>query len=62
MSGKCACIRLSERPWVGGGGFHQIFGKGVRHMIQKWTKSDLKFCKNEGSIRSKTNEKGGQLD
>ncbi len=30
-------------------------------MIKKWTESDLKFCKNEGSIRSKTNEKGGQL-
>ncbi len=27
-------------------------------MIKKWTQSDLKFCKNEGSIRSKTNEKG----
>ncbi len=29
---------------------------------KKWTQSDLKFCENEGSIRSKTNEKGGQLD
>ncbi len=31
-------------------------------MIKKLTQLDLKFCKNEGSIRSKTNEKGGQLD
>ncbi len=31
-------------------------------MIKKRNQSDLKFCKNERSIRSKTNEKGGQLD
>ncbi len=52
---------MSERPGVGGV-LHQIFGREVRHMINKWTQSDLKFCKNEGSIRSKTNEKDGQLD
>ncbi len=52
---------MSERPG-GEGVLDQIFGREVRHMIRKWTQSDLKFCKNEGSIRSKTNEKGGQLD
>ncbi len=31
-------------------------------MMKKWTKSDLKFCKNEGSIRSKNIEIGGQQD
>ncbi len=45
-----------------GGVLHQIFGRVVRHVIKKWTQLDLKFCKNERSIRSKTNEKGGQLD
>ncbi len=50
---------MSERP---GGVLHQIFGREVWHMIRKWTQSDLKFCKNEGSIRSKTNEKQGQLE
>ncbi len=63
FSGKCACTRLlSERPVEGGGVLHQIFHREVRHMIIKWNQSDLKFCKNEGSIRSKTNEKGGQLN
>ncbi len=36
---------------------HQIFGWVVRHVIKKWTQTDLRFCK-----RSKTNEKGGELD
>ncbi len=31
-------------------------------MMKKWTQSDLRFCKNEGSKRSKNNEKWGQLD
>ncbi len=52
---------MSERPVVGGG-LHQSFIREVRHAIKNGPKSDLKFCKNEGSIRSKTNEKGGQLD
>ncbi len=39
-----------------------MFGEVALHMIKKLTQSDLKFCKNEGSIRSKTNERGGQLD
>ncbi len=50
---------MSERP---GAVLHQIFGREVRHAIKKWTQSDLTFCRNEGSMRSKTNEKGGQLD
>ncbi len=52
---------MTERPGVGGTSTNILVGK-VRHMIKKWTQLDLKFCKNEGSIRSKTNEKGGQLD
>ncbi len=52
---------ISERPWRGEV-LHQIFSIEVRYLIRKWTQSDLKFCKNEGSIRSKTNEKRGQLD
>ncbi len=39
-----------------------MFGREFRHAVKEWTQSDLKFCKNEGSIRSKTNVKGGQLD
>ncbi len=58
LSGKmCMNKTMSERPGVGV--LHQIFGRKVRHTIKKWTQSDLKFCKNE---RSKTNEKGCQLD
>ncbi len=40
------------------GVFHKIFGGEVRHVEKKWIQSDLKFCKNEESIRSETNEKG----
>ncbi len=53
---------MSEKPGVGGGVLHQMFGREVQHVIKKWTQSDLKFCKNEGSTRSKTNEKGSQFD
>ncbi len=52
---------MSESPGVGGV-VNQIFGRDIWHAIKKWTQLDLKFCKNEGSIRSKTDEKGGQLD
>ncbi len=52
---------MSEMPGVGGV-LHQISGREVRHAIKKLIQSDLTFCKNEGSIRSKTNEKGCQLD
>ncbi len=48
---------MSERP--GRGVLHQIFSREVWHKVKKM---DLKFCKNEQSIRSKTNEKVGQLD
>ncbi len=47
---------------MGGRVHHQMFSREVQHAIRKWTQLDLKFCKNEGSIRSKTNEKRGQLD
>ncbi len=61
LSGKCACIRLWGKG-LGGGGTSPNFRYGGLACDKKWTQSDLKFCKNEGSIRSKTNEKGGQLD
>ncbi len=51
---------MSERPGVGG--TSPYFRKGGLARDKKWTQSDLKFCKNDGSIRSKTNEKWGQLD
>ncbi len=35
----------------------QIFVNWVQHVIKKWTQLDLRFCKNEGSITSKINEK-----
>ncbi len=41
---------------------HPSFGRGVRHMMKKWTQSDLRFWKNEGSKRSMNNEKGDQQD
>ncbi len=49
---------MSERPGV------RYFTKSSvgRFGTRKKNGSDLKFCKNEGSIRSKINEKGGQLD
>ncbi len=50
---------MSERPRVGGTSPNFRWGGSARD--KKWTQSDLKFCKNEGSIRSKTNEKGDQL-
>ncbi len=52
---------MSERPRGGGEVLHQIFGREVMHAIKKWTQSNLKFCKNEGSIRSKTNKKRGPI-
>ncbi len=46
----------------GGGVWYQIFGRWVQNTIQNWTQSDLRFCQNVVSKRSKINEKGGQLD
>ncbi len=45
----------------GGGVLHKMFGSWVQH-TKKWTYSDLRFCENEGSKRSKINEIGGHLD
>ncbi len=44
---------------MGGGEreLHQIFGNWVQHTIKNWTQSDVTFCKNEGSKRSKINKK-----
>ncbi len=56
---------LYELILLGEGGvgvLHNIFVNWVQHMIKKWTLSDLRFCKNEGSKLSNINEKGGQLD
>ncbi len=49
-------------PGRGGEVNHHIFIGQVQHMIKNCTQSDLRFCENEGSERSKINEKGGQLD
>ncbi len=62
LSCKCVCIRLWVKGLGWGGIFHQIFSREFQHAIQKWSQLDLMFGKNEGSIRSKTNEKGCQLD
>ncbi len=45
----------------GGGVLHQIFGSRVQHAKTDWTQFALKFCKNEGSNRSKINEKRGSI-
>ncbi len=52
---------MSERPGVEGY-FTKFSVEMFVKRLKKWTQSDLKFCKNEGSIRSKTNEKGTQSD
>ncbi len=44
------------------GVLHQMFGSRVLHAIRNWTQSDLRFCKNDGSERSRINEDGDQLD
>ncbi len=41
------------------GVLHQMFGNWVQYAITIWTQSDLRFCKNEGSKRSRFNEKVG---
>ncbi len=56
----CMHKTMSERPGVGVTSPNIRQGGSARDKT-KWTQSDLKFCKNEGSISSKTNEKGGQL-
>ncbi len=43
-----------------GGYFTKVLVGGVQHAMKQWTKSDLMFCKNERSKRSKNNEKWGQ--
>ncbi len=51
---------VTENPGGGGEGvLHNIFGRGVQSMMIKWTQSDRRCCKNEGSKRSKNNKKGG---
>ncbi len=45
----------------GGGGIQEIYSSQIQHKITNWTQSDLRFCKNEGSERSKINEKGGSI-
>ncbi len=46
----------------GGGVIHQIVGMMVQYAIRKWTQSELRFCKIEGSQKSKDIEKGGEMD
>ncbi len=59
----CRKITCTEYKISQGQGrvLHQSFCKGFQHTI-KMDPMDLRFCKNEGSKKSKTNEKGGQLD
>ncbi len=45
-----------ECLYRGGGVLHQIFGSQIQHAIKKWDQSDLRFCKNKESHRSKVNE------
>ncbi len=49
---------------LGGELLYQMFSSHhqVQHVKKDWTQSDLMFCKNESSKRSKINEKRGQLD
>ncbi len=47
---KCMMIHS-----MGGGVLQHIFGRGVHHAIKNWTETDLSFCENEGSKRSKIN-------
>ncbi len=42
----------------GGGVFHQIFGNRIQHVIQNWTQSDPRFCKNEGKKDLRSMKKG----
>ncbi len=46
----------------GEGVLHHIFVSRVQHLKKNWTQSDQSFCENEGSKRSKINQKVGQLD
>ncbi len=45
-----------------GGGFFTKCSVAGLSTQKKWTKWDLRFCENEGSIRFKINEIVGQLD
>ncbi len=47
---------------IGGGVHHQYFGRGFSMRNKNWTQSYLRFCENDGSKRSKINEKVGQFD
>ncbi len=46
----------------GGGVLQQMSVVGFCTQKINWTQSDLRFCENEGSKRSKINDKEGQLD
>ncbi len=46
----------------GGGNFTKYLETVCSMQTKNWTQSDLRFCENEGSNRSKINKKGGQLD
>ncbi len=35
------------------GGILQIYGRVAQHTMKKWALSDLRFCKNEGSKKTK---------
>ncbi len=48
---------LNGFSWGGGGTSSNFRYPGTAH-TQKWTQSDLSFCKNEGSKKIKLMEKG----
>ncbi len=52
--GLCSCGGYFTKIWVGG-------VKGGSACNKKWIQLDVRFCKNEGSKISETNEKVGQL-
>ncbi len=59
---RCSWLK-HDILWGRGRGvvLHQIFSSQVQHAKINWTQSDLRFCENEESKRSTTNEKGDQL-
>ncbi len=60
-------VNIRTNPWTrakfpGGGGISRNVWWGVKQAMKKLTQQDLRFCKNEGSKRSKNCKKGCQYD
>ncbi len=56
--------KATSDPEGGGRGFFTKFSVAEfsQHAKIKWTHSDVRFCENKGSKRSKINEKGDKLN